>query len=1308
VLPPDGAANCPGSASLQAALLGQFSIRLEKKVAGPWRRPPSKHLCELVLLSPLRRVGRETVIEALFPRLDPTGARAALSQALSYARTALSALGDAGTALLQSDRALIWVNPEIDLMVDLDVVHGKMRDALTAEPGWERDNRLLEALADQSVLLEDEPFADWVLLPREQLERARQEARLELARDRARGFGRSRPAAVVDAWEACLAHDATCEEAAAALMRIFSAQDRHALAQDTYERCRDALGELRLRASPALDEIHRAMSLEPSRPRARPTLRLVEEERRLVTMLFVEVTPARGIGDLGLDEFRQLVSTSLADVVGHVESLGATVSSVSGAGLVAIFGAPESHEDDPERALRAAYRAVARADEGDGDVVLRAGVESGQAVVGTLDSVPGVHHGALGEVVSVAASLQAAARPASVLVGPAAKAATEGLFEWGLTEEVATSAEAKPLVCWYLGRPRPRPSGQAGRKGLARKALLVGRADQVGLLRDVLDGLLAGQGATLVIAGDPGLGKTRLVYECRRLFMAWVGASSRRLPLWLEGRAASYAASAPFGLYQHVLGAWVGAAPDEPDETVRAALDRAMKVLFRDRPTHNQLQLLCKVMLGWSKDADATVGLTPEQIQRAIFAVLREVVSRLVAQGPTVLVLEDLHWADPTSLHLTEKLATVVHDGPLLLLMTRRPEPDPGVSALEEAIATDQGPKFRRVDLAPLTFTAERELARALLGEGARDEVVDLITQSTEGNPLFLEERFSSLMASHALVRSGNTWQVDQSVEDQLPEALERLILSRVDRMGWPARKVLVAASVLGAEFSLSSLASLSPVDHELRRTLADLSTAGLITELSGSAGPAYRFRHALIQDAAYKGLLREERRQLHGKVAWALEESWHDRREEIAALLGHHFAAAGEVDRAGYYFELAGDRAATVFANEEAVTSYRAALSLAGDGNNRETPQRRRGVVLRTKLVEVLWRAGRLTEALSVSAEAMRRADGLEPSLSARLYLHCGRIEQWRRRFGPMLIAFQTADALLKGNPEHFDQATFDLWFDVQMEGLATTHYWRDEPEQAQAVLEKVRPALDARGGPRQRQQYEAAVALWLATKNRHRADEEMIATSRRALTEAEGCCDQFDMGWRVFNLGWCLFLHGDLTEAEQRLTRSLAIAGQIGSPEMEALSLCYLTLTALRRHDAAQVEPLASRAAAAANAAVLPEYGAMARASLVWLTWQKGHLSEVGPMAEGVLQLWSDTAWHPFHWVCVFPLIDVRLSEGRTAEAVEASRQLLVPPQQRLPDELESAVQSSIEAWNCGKPDLASRQLRAAVKLAQRLRFA
>ncbi len=328
---------------------------------------------------------------------------------------------------------------------------------------------------------------------------------------------------------------------------------------------------------------------------------------------------------------------------------------------------------------------------------------------------------------------------------------------------------------------------------------LVGREAELSLLRDALRDATAGKGGVVLIAGEPGLGKTRLVQECRKLFVAWVGAASGRLPLWLEGRAASYAASRPYGLYQQLLSAWVGVPLEESEDVVRAGLQRGLKAVFGTDAGDDRAGLVSMVMgIGPGKLTTALGKLSPDQLQRATFAAMRAVFARLVAHGPTVLVLEDLHWADPTSLRLTEELCSVAKEGPLLLVLTRRPEPDPGVSGLEAALGADPGLGLHRLELSPLAAEAERDLAIALLGQGTGDEVLNAVCHGTEGNPLFLEERFSSLVETGALARYETAWHLDRTLSGEVPQALERLFRSRVDRLTIGARDAIVAASVLG------------------------------------------------------------------------------------------------------------------------------------------------------------------------------------------------------------------------------------------------------------------------------------------------------------------------------------------------------------------------------------------------------------------------------------------------------------------------------------------------------------------------------
>ncbi len=228
----------PGDARVRVTLLGPFTIRLGERSAGPWYRPPAKRLCELVMVSPGLRVGREVARELLFADLGPAASANALSRALSLAREALSALGEEVAERLRADRAHIWFSAEAPLDIDLVAHEEALRSALAMEPGGPRDAALSKALAEDGVLLEDEPYADWALRPREALELVRQRARLELARDRARGRGRSAPEAVIEAWEDCLAHDPASEEAASSLMRVYAAQGHRQAVAGTYERCR--------------------------------------------------------------------------------------------------------------------------------------------------------------------------------------------------------------------------------------------------------------------------------------------------------------------------------------------------------------------------------------------------------------------------------------------------------------------------------------------------------------------------------------------------------------------------------------------------------------------------------------------------------------------------------------------------------------------------------------------------------------------------------------------------------------------------------------------------------------------------------------------------------------------------------------------------------------------------------------------------------------------------------------------------------------------------------------------------------------
>ena len=252
---------------------------------------------------------------------------------------------------------------------------------------------------------------------------------------------------------------------------------------------------------------------------------------------------------------------------------------------------------------------------------------------------------------------------------------------------------------------------------------------------------------------------------------------------------------------------------------------------------------------------------------------------------------------------------------------------------------------------------------------------------------------------------------------------------------------VLAAESVLGTEFPLSLLTAVCAADEPLGPALAELCAKDLWQEVAGQPEPVYRFRHALIQEATYNGLLRAERRLLHGRAAWALEAASQGRAGEVAAVLGRHFAAAGEAARALHYFELAGDHATAAFANDEAVSSFRSALAIASE------TMIDAAVDLQAKLANVLWRTGQRGQARDAFAAALRLARGGHTLRRAHLQIRLGRLEMADLGFQAAAAAFDAAEALLGEDPGQQDAATVGEWLEMMVDGRAALYTIRNEP---------------------------------------------------------------------------------------------------------------------------------------------------------------------------------------------------------------------------------------------------------------------
>jgi eukaryotic-like serine/threonine-protein kinase len=453
--------------------------------------------------------------------------------------------------------------------------------------------------------------------------------------------------------------------------------------------------------------------------------------------------------------------------------------------------------------------------------------------------------------------------------------------------------------------------------------------------------------------------------------------------------------------------------------------------------------------------------------------------------------------------------------------------------------------------------------------------------------------------------------------------------------------------------------------------------------------------------------MLRSERRQLHARAAWGLE-ALADRPTEIAAILGHHYSLAGETERAVHYLEVAGDNAASAFANGEAVASYRRAIALI-DELPRNHRLRASYVDLELKLARTLEYTGRFADARNALRRTLVAASPGDSVQLARLYTGLAGVETADHNYDAAIKALDAAEEWLGQDPEHQDQERVDLWLEIMVDRRANLYYWRNEPDKAAEVLTKARPVVEARGTALRKVSFYMNLAMQRARQTRYRVDDEILANARAAVAVAQDVHDERDVAWVPFSLGFLLLWHDDLVEARENLETSLRMTERTGDPVLRARCLCYLNVTALRRHDVEAVRSLSHEALAAAEAACYPEYVAAAKAAMAWVAWKDGRPDEVLQLAVAALDAWKATVVsYSWFWICLWPLIAVRLKAGQVAEAIGAAAELLVPTQQRLPDHLEALVRSAVSAWEAEQCDDAASMLAEALDLACRIGYA
>src|SRR5215471_18366700 len=671
----------------------------------------------------------------------------------------------------------------------------------------------------------------------------------------------------------------------------------------------------------------------------------LEGERKQVTVLFADVAGFTTLAEqLDPEVVHDIINRCFEGITAEVHRFDGTINQYTGDGVMALFGAPLAHEDSPRRAVHAALgiqRAI-------GDVAqtlqaerglslrMRIGINTGLVVVGKIGDDLRMDYTAVGDTTNLAARLQQMALPGSVLISAATQQHVAGFFETRDLGEMPVKGRA-PVHAFEVLRPRGRRTrfDVAVERGLTP---LVGRERELATLRERFREVKAARGQVVGIAGEAGIGKSRLVLEFRRAL-----AQAGEAVTWIEGHCISFGQASPFLPLIEQLRDNFQIEEFDGEPEIIAKVEQGMRRMGELEASIPAIRYLLSVDPG-----DAVfAALEGTARRRQLFAALRALSLRGAWLRFLVLVVEDLHWIDTSSEAFLTFMLDAVAGVPLLLLVTYRIGYTPPF-----------GNRSFYTTLTLHSFSEAETLAMAGYVLGIAQFPAELQTAlmaKAEGVPLFIEEVTKTLLDLGVLQREDGGYRLVKNLNEvSVPETIQDIIMARLDRLGEDGKRTVQLASVIGRQFLVRLLARIAGLSDRLEGLLRELQVLEIIYEQGLVPEPAYIFKHAVIQDVAYNSLLMQRRKALHRAVGEAIEELYQDRLEEHYTELAHHFTQGEVWEKAFSYCRQAGEKALERSAYHEAVTSFEQALAaLAQLPESRDTIEQ--AIDLRCDLRNVL-----------------------------------------------------------------------------------------------------------------------------------------------------------------------------------------------------------------------------------------------------------------------------------------------------------------------------------------------------------------
>jgi class 3 adenylate cyclase/tetratricopeptide (TPR) repeat protein len=645
-----------------------------------------------------------------------------------------------------------------------------------------------------------------------------------------------------------------------------------------------------------------------------------EGERKHVTVLFSDLTGYTAMSEkLDPEEVKEITSRIFGGISKIVDSYDGFVEKYAGDAVMAIFGAPQAHEDDPVRAVKAAREIHQLVDTISPEVKkkigqsisMHTGINTGLVVTGEVDMERGTH-GIAGDTINLASRLSNLAEPGEILVDVNTCRQIEGHFTCEYRETTTVKGKADPVDVHQVLSQRDKPLTIRRLSGL--RADLVGRDVEMAELSEAVENLQQGKGRIFSICGAAGTGKSRLVEEFK------AGLDPGQIQ-WIEGHAYAYSQNIPYFPLVDLLNRLLHIEEKDESEKVRNKVESGLGSLVTS-PQDVIPYVGHLYSLSYPEAEDISPEHWKSRLQTAVLTILSAVANR----APTVFFLEDLHWADPSFVELLRRACIEIRQ-PAIVLCAYRPI----FSLFTGHQIGSIGKYYHEIQLQNLSLSvAQNMLASLLKTESIPPDLKRWVNNKAEGNPFYLEELVNSLIESETLTRDNGSWKLTGPIaESDIPSSLHGLITGRLDRLEKQTKRILQEASVIGRDFLYEILKRITKLEERIDGELSRLERLDLIRTRALQPDIEYMFKHALTQEVVYNSLLKKQRREIHEQIARVIESVFKDRLVEFNETLAYHYALGQSNTKAVDYLVKSGEKSLARYAVEEAHQYFKEAYDI-------------------------------------------------------------------------------------------------------------------------------------------------------------------------------------------------------------------------------------------------------------------------------------------------------------------------------------------------------------------------------------------